>query len=304
MTTTMTDNNNDMNVSWHVVAFLDLLGQQDKLRQITTLPDQANAAEVEAFKQSVLQMYGPVKSLRTFFLNSIKSFSAPSDDKDIPEQFKEVMQQFRSCPIDSQTFSDSVIASVPLRTDISLFPCRAIFGVLSAAALAFLSCLAKGSPIRGGIDLGLAFNIDENEIYGPALARAYTLESKVAHYPRIVIGEELVRYLNAVATAPAATTEQQMNAVTAQSCIRLMTTDDDGHSILDYLGEEFRDSLEMVHSTADIVQMAYNFVLTESQKYQAEKNSKLGFRYTLLRNYFEDRLPNWGFELQAVEPEE
>jgi hypothetical protein len=55
--------------------------------------------------------------------------------------------------------------------------------------------MSQGWPIRGGIELGLAMDIDNDDIYGPALARAYTLESKVAQYPRIVIGEELILYL-------------------------------------------------------------------------------------------------------------
>jgi hypothetical protein len=36
------------------------------------------------------------------------------------------------------------------------------------------------------------------EIYGTALERAYDLESEVAKYPRIVIGDELSKYLNSV----------------------------------------------------------------------------------------------------------
>jgi hypothetical protein len=144
--------------------------------------------------------------------------------------------------------------------------------------------------------LGLAFNIDDGEIYGPALARAYTLESKVAHYPRIVVGAELVRYLNAVASSPMTTVEEQINATTAQSCLKLLTEDDDGQAILDYLGDEFKDNLQAVPLTPEVVQMAYNFVMSESIKYQTEKNSKLGFRYTLLRNYFEARIQKWEIE--------
>jgi hypothetical protein len=33
--------------------------------------------------------------------------------------------------------------------------------------------------------------------------------------------------------------------------------------------------------------------VTESEKHKAKKNPKLAFKYTLLRNYFEERMPIW-----------
>ncbi|PYT75343.1 MAG: hypothetical protein DMG39_00035 [Acidobacteria bacterium] len=45
--------------------------------------------------------------------------------------------------------------------------------------------------------MGLATEIGPGEIYGTALERAYLLECRVTKYPRLVIGDELWRYLNA-----------------------------------------------------------------------------------------------------------
>lgn len=63
-----------------------------------------------------------------------------------------------------------------------------------------LASLASKHPMRGGIDVGLATEIGPEEIYGTALERGYLLERDVARYPRIVIGDELWKYLNAVLT--------------------------------------------------------------------------------------------------------
>lgn len=46
-------------IGWHVVAFLDLLGQQDTLRKLTALPNIENQEEVAAFKQKVGELYRP-----------------------------------------------------------------------------------------------------------------------------------------------------------------------------------------------------------------------------------------------------
>ncbi|MGO9314051.1 MAG: hypothetical protein ACLQBD_14560 [Syntrophobacteraceae bacterium] len=41
------------------------------------------------------------------------------------------------------------------------------------------------------------------------------------------------------------------------------------------------------------IQMAYDRVLEALAEFKEAKNTKLAFRYALLRNYFEDRLPIW-----------
>ena len=138
-------------------------------------------------------------------------------------------------------------------------------------------------------------NIEDNEIYGPALARAYGLESKVAQYPRIVIGEELTRYLQAVATQQAQANEDIVNASLAQKAFGMLAIDDDGCTFLDWLGHDIRASFK---NRNEPVGKAYEYVIQESIKHKENKNSKLGFRYTLLRNYMESRLPDWGFTFE------
>ena len=44
----------------------------------------------------------------------------------------------------------------------------------------------------------MGYSIGSNEVYGSALVKAYTSESKEAKYPRIVVGESLWEYINYV----------------------------------------------------------------------------------------------------------
>jgi len=282
-------------IGFHVIAFLDLLGQQDVLRNITALPNIENEVEVEAFKQKISELYAPLYALRSFFKAGIDAFINGGIDTTVltnPQQ--ELLRKLRSSPISYRYFSDSLIVNVPFRNDVEQFPCRAIFGVLAASAQTFLSCLSKGWALRGGIELGLAMDIDDNEIYGPAIARAYTLESKVAQYPRIVIGEEIVRYLYEVARHKASTHEESAHGQLAQRSLRLFAVDDDGQTFIDYLNDEMKCLM-----SKEMVQNAYNFIIQESIKYKECKNSKLGFRYTLLRNYFESRITEWGISIKS-----
>jgi hypothetical protein len=46
-------------------------------------------------------------------------------------------------------------------------------------------------PVRGGIEIGLGAELDDREIFGSGISEAYRLESKIADWPRILIGKQL-----------------------------------------------------------------------------------------------------------------
>lgn len=284
-------------MAWYVVAFLDLLGQQDVLSTITALPNVENREEVDAFKQKVAELYSPLYALETFFKTSIKPFKEGTENETASSTSdQELRKQFRSTPIFYRHFSDALIVHIPLNNNVGKFQCFAIYGILAATAVTFLSCLVHSWAIRGGIELGLAMDIEDGEVYGPALARAYRLESRIAQYPRIVIGEELVRYLQMVAGQEAITKEEMAHARVATRSLGLLAADDDGRTFLDWMGNDIRSSFQ---KRTELVRAAYNFIIQESIKHKEARNSKLGFRYTLLRNYVESRLPDWGIGLQS-----
>jgi hypothetical protein len=170
----------------HLVAFLDVLGQRDKFRGLQ-LP--TNTEEETQVKEVLRQTAGFVVNLRRVFQTQFKAFEAGSAK--MRAHTKEPLRP------NFVGFSDSFITSVPLRNDGGdLVRIVTIFSALSAAAVVMLTSLASKHPLRGGIDVGLATEIGPGEIYGTALERAYLLECKIAKYPRIVIGDELWRYLN------------------------------------------------------------------------------------------------------------
>lgn len=289
-------NQKDKPIGWHIVAVFDLLGQKEALRKLTVLPTPDNLTELDEFKRKVADFYVPLYAIRTFFTSSIKKFQEGSTDiNQLALDKQDMLKEFRSTPIFVRHFSDSIIVHVPLKEDLGKFPCVAIYGVLAAAALTMVSCLANKIVFRGGIELGLAMILDKNEIYGPALARAHTLEDKVAQYPRIVIGEEIIRYLRDVVEQPLVSDEERVHAMLAARSAELLEIDDDGQVFLDYLGEHFRDQFQHLPAfKEEAVKPAYNFIIEQSIKHKEAMNSKLGFRYTLMRNYFESRLSFWG----------
>lgn len=286
----------NLDVGYYAVAFIDLLGQQEQLRALADLPDKQDPSQMETFRATLKQTYGAVDGMQKSFENFFNSFSRrPINQSRLNQLTAEQKKQYReltSHPIQFQRFSDSMVIFIPLRTDTYKLPTAGIFGILGAAATSFICQLAAGHPIRGGIDVGVAMEMTKDEIYGAALSRAYSLESKTAMYPRIVLGKELVDYLQLTHMKEPTDIYAVAGKEIAKSCLDMLAVDDDGHAFLDYLGQGFKTHIAY-DLDAKVIQMAYEQIIKQSERYQREKNSTLAFRYTLLRNYFEARLPLW-----------
>jgi len=283
----------DKYAGWYLVVFVDILGQQHSLRQIRGLPDKTDQKQTQEFAALLKKTVGVVEGLRDLFDRFFKGASKQFIDisKLTPEQ-KLLYEKSRSNPLKSHMFSDFVALFLSLRDNINKVPMRGVYLALTSAASTFLTMLASGHVIRGGVDIGIGLEICEGEIYGPVLSRAYELESKIAQYPRIVLGDEIVKYIQLQQERTEDDVFSTMNKKIAGLCSKLIAIDDDGYPFLDYLGEGFKQDIA-ANLDPHIVERAFEFVIRESESCKENKNTKLAFRYTLLRDYFEHHMHNW-----------
>jgi len=284
-----------IDIGYYVVAFIDLLGQQDRLRSLRSLPDESDYNQMKEFIKDLKGTYGVVTGMRNLFEQFFKSYSNKKYDlsktnyNSLTPAQKKIYKQLKNNPIHIESFSDSIIVFTSLRTDKAKLPTGGIWGIFAAAASTALFSLATGHPLRGGIDVGLGMEIKRGEIYGPCLSRAYSLESKIAGYPRIVVGKECLKYLHDTTNQKQKDIISKVCAGSANECLKLLTVDDDGCAIIDYLGDFFLNKVGM-QIEKDIIDKAYNNVIQFSEKFRSEGNTKIAFRYTLLRSYMEHRL--------------
>ena len=278
-----------LDLGHHLVAFLDVLGQRERFKQLQLAKTPEEDAEVaEVLRQTA----GFVLELRQTFADQFASF----------ESGLSALKQHTSEPIRPKFvgFSDSFVTSVPLRGECSsLASITTVFSSLTASAVVMVTALASRHPLRGGIDVGLATEIAPGEIYGTALERAYVLESKGAEYPRILIGDELWKYLNVARAHFLAQTTPEAKAVTSivDRILQLIAVDTDGKRILDYLGPVLSELQYSGSSFASgMIQPLYTFVIAEQQRITASGDPKLIARYGALRGYVESRLPLWGLQ--------
>jgi hypothetical protein len=266
-------------------------GQREKFKELR-LPQ--NAEEEARVKEVLRQTAGFVVDLRNVFRGQFEIFEKGAN-----------MGAHSQEPVRPNFvgFSDSFVTSVPLRRDdAGLVRVVTVFSALSAAAIVMLTSLASRHPLRGGINVGLATKIGPGGNYGTALERAYLFESKAVQYPRIVIGDEFWKYLNAALAEFEKGSTPVAKSITAiiTRIMGLMAMDRDGKRILDYLGATMVD-----HSGPDpakhikhIIQPVYEFVLAELRRQVAKGDTKLIARYERFRSYVESRLPLWGIAVK------
>lgn len=155
--------------------------------------------------------------------------------------------------------------------------CKLKYMLLSLAEV-FLAMLAKGIPLRGGIDIGIATVSSDGQIYGRALSKAHELESSVAQSIRIVIGQELVDLLD-IATS----VSQNEFYDDAKFCRLFIKKDTDGVYILDYLAKPF-------HTLADFASLASKtkiFLESENNKFRKCGDYKTASKYDKAIKHFE-----------------
>lgn len=278
----MKNNKIDIVADNYLVAFIDILGQRNELKKFSILPKQTDVELMREFKShiehTVILAHGFHESFKRYFDAFIEN------EKKSPYSHVMTINEIKF-----QRLTDGIIIYTSLRADVNKVPVMGIMGIIQACGLIFLNFLSKGKPLRGGIDVGWGVEINESELYGAAAYKAYSLETNVAQYPRIVIGGETINYLRTLVQQQS-DMHGKVESQIAERCLNLLVLDDDGQLIIDYLGDAF---IQQAYggNAEQIIKDSYRFILEASSTFKAQKDTKLAFRYSLLRDYFEAKLP-------------
>ena len=279
--------------AYHAVAHIDLLGQTEALERLDAVPLPCTEEQLlPALRATAV----PVVELRKFFVNYFKTTSGPTDVLGtLPPDQREAAERLRIQDVVLRSWSDTTVVTVPLRNvDNPLIPRLADAYRTMIATAGTTLCFLAGGPrllLRGGIDVGKAIDLpvilgmpDTNEIYGAVIGRAYVLEAKIAQYPRVVVGDTLLKMLESVELhASDADAAWQYAARMARPCRELLILDPlDGRPMLDFLGPEVR---RMAGVTLDQLRAARDFIKSTHERFIRERNDTLAARYGRLLDY-------------------
>jgi hypothetical protein len=285
---------NNWIMQYYFIAFIDVLGQSQKLLNLTRLP--ITKEEQEKAALILHNTAGNIMSLRKGFLNFFKArnksngiFDSLSPDK------RAIAEKIRRAEAIITSFSDTIVIAVPLSNeDDHCLSINSIDSALYGICGMFLVALAQQKPFRCGVDVGLGVRLTEREVYGPALVKAHSLENDVALYPRIVIGDSLFEYLNVVQQLSSNTIEAKFAKKIAGDCKALITHDYDKLKILDVIGEGAQSIPGGIDKS--LVEKAYRFIVQSHDTFTKSADIGLRARYGLLRSYFESRIDLWNIQ--------
>lgn len=298
----MTDNppkQHDIKVCNHIVTYIDVLGQKECLAKLPKVL--LGEGKTDELMRSLKDTYGRVHNTRQtleHYFNSAIHKQSSAWHSILSSEQKDILKNMDQSDIRSQHFGDAMIFYSNLSNSQGILNLSSSMMMLGGCAMIMIVGLQAGIPLRGGIEIGIAADWPEFGIYGSALYGAYDIAERVAQYPRIVIGEELKKYLiswkNDIRDDPF----HLINRKIADICLSFIIEDQDGIPIVDFLNiHSLRDLFgdQNLRELKDLVIKGFNFVKSEQARYKEEKNTKLAFRYCSLLDYYIDRLAGWEF---------
>lgn len=278
--------------SYFVVALVDVLGQKDAFAGMPEFP----STEEDRIKLTEIhhQTAGFLEDLRSFITRTFEKLASGTGVVDtLPEPQKSEFIRLRQTTVKINSFSDTIVAFANISGDSkSTTGINSIYAIIATLTGALLRSLEKKHVIRGAIDIGLATEHFDGEVYGPGLIRAYVGEKDHARYPRIVIGNELMKYLGAATREPENTIEGRVHRMLAARSLELITKDAANQHFLDFLGAGVRD-LAKETPIQKLVPKISDFVKSELQRFKDCGNAELVARYELLDAYVESRKALW-----------
>jgi len=218
----------------------------------------------------------------------------------LPPELREEWDKLQAQDVRVQYWSDGLVAFACLGNKAAPEQINGAFALLGMGGSLCLMNLGHQfrNPIRAGIEIAWGTELRPGELYGPAIARSYELESEVAQYPRIVVGDRMIEFLNTVANLPPTDNASLYGATIAKKCLQMLVRDIDGQWMIHYLGEAFREAV----SRSEHVGMyndALQFIAAEYSAFRTAGDSKLAIRYFQLLNYFK-RYPPQTPQSQSV----
>lgn len=265
----------------YAVAFVDLLGQKAEMPG-RHLPDDKQEA-IALVKRSV----GKIVSTQKLFEIFYESYSSGTTIySQVPREIQDQVPDMAPGELKRQVFSDGFVLYVPLGEGIIRSPVNSLFGLLIASGALCSHGLAANSPVRIGIDVAWAVEYKPGELYGSALAHAYRLESEVARWPRVVVGDGLTDYLQHYAKFPGVDISSQFRRQMATRCREMISEDIDGQQFLHYLGPAFASAVGS-GIDGDVIHKAKSFIQFQFEKWEQERNDELAERYRIVGQYYQ-----------------
>ena len=175
-------------------------------------------------------------------------------------------------------FSDSMVISYPKTAD-------GVFRIVVEVLFLALAALKKGFLLRGAIVCDKLYHT-ETQIFGPALVKAYQMETRLAVYPQIILDDAI---LGIAQEYPQEFPSERKRGMERFKAIQYMLlTDFDGYSFINYLDVSCSDIL-----SAEIIPEYFEPLRVKMEKMAQEEDPGIKSKYLWLKGKYNDVLSKY-----------
>ena len=251
------------------IAFIDILGFGALVEKSAAIPDIAKSI------QEALISMNP-KLLHQTMFGSLNEEKIPEGRLDDAQRVLALMNlnMSKEHPVTISYFSDSLVLSADADDVIASQTILEILAKLSIKLWDEHSLL-----IRGGVALGKLVHIENGPLFGPAMNKAYHLESSEAKTPRIIFEQHCIekfRSINSFEILESLIEEdEEYSYISLPACFRYITTSSSlAFSDSEQLRNILRAQTQVVSKIQGIiaskpqqrVKEKYDWLNTEAQK--------------------------------------
>lgn len=183
-------------------------------------------------------------------------------------------------------FSDLVVRVLPINTDANRqVRLGLVFHEIFDLCHLQVNLVNRGVLVRGALTLGF-ITFRDGLIFGPALARAYDIESRIAKYPRLVVDEVVVEGLKQIPALRAHSFKEEMEYLKGT-----LRRDSDGALFLDYLNWT-QENVEDIAEHIDVIRTHKSLIEKQNSKLQDLDLRTIEARKRLEKNVWMKKLHN------------
>lgn len=293
----------------YIVGLVDLLGQSRKLDELSLLwwekhgsdspvekDKSKRIAELTKATYEEVEYFSELSS--KIFRMLTKRVLEEADKNTLTPVEKAAVTKMATETCTLRWFSDMIVFYAPFDSADELLTRFRIAGMLIACIILLPLEFKEGTFFRGGIEIEIAAELSNGEIYGPALVKAHRLEKGVAQHPRVVIGKRLSKFIQY--EGQPTDLGESLNSVLASVkgyCKGFVCLDDDDEMIVDYLGKKASELSRFPGNNAcDFVKRGMIKVENELSAARQKGDEKLVERYEKLQAYYQSRAKYWNWE--------
>lgn len=199
-------------------------------------------------------------------------------DRDLSQGYSYLQADFRATQ-----FSDSIALSfrVPVTGSSERLEHFA-FKVLRWLKQLVERVVEVGMLLRGGLTFGKLVHSEDGHLFGPALVEAHEMESRTAIYPRIIIGDKVIKLLDIGKNR-----SEETHYMTAS-----VSRDFDGLWFLDYLNHHRLHGLEG-NQALQALQFLTSISKLLKEHLSVEHESGVRAKYGWLARHYDESRERW-----------